>query len=102
MDKMIVKTPHGSFETERMVGKYADKGAWKPKNPKCVYSFIPGTIEEIRVTAGAKVKKGDSLMLFKAMKMDNNILADKDGTIKSINVLVGENVPKGTVMMEFE
>lgn len=102
MDKIIIKTPHGSFETERVVGKYADKGKWKPKDPKCVYSFIPGTIEEIRVKVGDKVKKGDSLMLFKAMKMDNNILADKDGTIKSINVLVGENVPKGTVMIEFK
>lgn len=100
--KIIVKTLHGSFETERMVSKYAEKGTWEPKNPKYVYSFIPGTIVEIRVKAGDKVKKGDSLMLFKAMKMDNNILADKDGTIKSINVIVGENVPKGTVMIEFE
>ncbi|MEG2282612.1 MAG: biotin/lipoyl-containing protein, partial [Rikenellaceae bacterium] len=102
MEKIIVKTLHGSFETERLVDKYANKSAWKPKSSKCVYSFIPGTVEEIRVTVGEVVKKGHSLMLFKAMKMDNNILADKDGVIKSINVAVGENIPKGTAMIEFQ
>lgn len=102
MKEIIIKTPHGSFITEKMVSKYDNKEVWEPRNPKFIYSFIPGTIEEIRVKAGDKVKKGASLMLFKAMKMDNNILADKDGTIKSINVNVGDSVPKNTVMIEFE
>ncbi len=100
-EKKTVTTEHGTFETESL-GKYADRKKWEPKNPKYVYSFIPGTIVELMVKEGDKVKAGDSLMLFKAMKMDNNILAEFDGTIKKIDVKVGDSVPKGVVMIEFE
>lgn len=100
-EKKIVKTEHGTFETESL-GKYADRKKWEPKNPKFVYSFIPGTIVELMVKPGDKVKAGDPLMLFKAMKMDNSIISEMNGTIGKVNVKVGENVPKGVVMIEFQ
>ena len=100
-EKKTIMTEHGTFETESL-GKYADRKKWEPKNPKFVYSFIPGTIVELMVKPGDKVKTGDSLMLFKAMKMDNNIVSEMDGTIGKVNVKVGDNVPKGVVMIEFK
>ncbi|MBE9488127.1 MAG: acetyl-CoA carboxylase biotin carboxyl carrier protein subunit [Bacteroidetes bacterium] len=102
MGNIIVKTVHGSFETESLAKKYVDKKDWQPADPKAVCSFIPGTIEELRVNVGDKVEKGDSLMLFKAMKMDNNILSEQSGVIKSINVTIGQNVSKGYAMIIFE
>ena len=90
----------GTFQTERMVSKYATKGEWKPLNPKHILSFIPGTVLEIKSKVGDSVKAGEVLMIFGAMKMDNTLCSGEDGIIKSINVKVGESVPKGHIMIE--
>lgn len=71
----------------------------KPEKNK-VYSFIPGTILKINVSLGQCVKKGDSLLVLEAMKMQNIILSPLEGVIKSINVKEGERAPKGTLMVE--
>lgn len=92
----------GTFQTERMVKKYENKGEWKPLNPKHILSFIPGTVLEINTKVGNKIKAGEPLMLFGAMKMENIIASNKDGKIKSINVEVGQSVPKGYNMIEIE
>ena len=90
----------GTFQTERMVSKFATKGEWKPLNPKHILSFIPGTVLEINSKVGDSIKAGEMLMLFGAMKMDNILCSSVDGVIKSINVEVGQSVPKGHVMIE--
>ncbi len=103
-NKEYIEVPleSGTFYTERMVGKYSNRGGWEPNNPKHITSFIPGTIIEIKVNVGESVCEGDVLMLFGAMKMDNIISSPMSATIKSINVSVGESVPKGCVMIELE
>lgn len=91
----------GSFETT--VNKmYESREPWKPVNIKDILSFMPGTVEKLNVKKGAKVKKGEPLMVFRAMKMSNVILAPLDGKIKAVNVKVGENLPKNVVMIEME
>lgn len=102
-NKLIdVQLESGTFQTERMPKKYTNRGGWKPFEPKNVLSFIPGTILEINTKVGAKVKEGEPLMLFGAMKMDNIITANITGTVKAINVKVGESVPKGHIMIELK
>ncbi len=63
---------------------------------------IPGRIFKINIEEGAIVKKGDLLMVIEAMKMENNIVANKDATIKSILVSPDEMVEAGTPLMEIE
>lgn len=92
----------GTFQTERVTKKFEKRGGWKPSNPKHIASFIPGTILEIQTKVGAKVKSGEPLMLFGAMKMDNIITSNMDGTVSAINVKIGESVPKGCVMIELK
>ena len=46
---------------------------------------LPGTIMQIFVKQGDAVKKGDKLLMYEAMKMENNLLAEADGTITAIN-----------------
>lgn len=49
------------------------------------------------------MKAGDILIVFKAMKMRNNIRAAKeDGKVLKIDVKEGDNVPNHTVMIEME
>lgn len=53
---------------------------------------MPGTILDVRVQNGAKVKKGDVLVILEAMKMENEIQAPCDGTVTSVAVRKGDSV----------
>lgn len=59
---------------------------------------MPGTILDVKVSAGQAVKEGDLLMVLEAMKMENEILAAADGTVSSVNVTKGATVETGTVL----
>ena len=51
-----------------------------------IKSPMPGTIIDVRVTKGQPVKEGDILFILEAMKMENEIVAPKNGTITSVSV----------------
>ena len=57
-----------------------------PKGAGFIKSPLPGVILEVNVREGDTVKVGTKLLMLEAMKMENNINADKDGVIKSIKV----------------
>lgn len=59
---------------------------------------LPGTITEVKVNVGDKVKKGDTIVVLEAMKMQNNIEAENDGEITSVLVKQGDSVMEGTVL----
>ena len=59
---------------------------------------LPGTIMQIFVNVGDQVKRGDKILMYEAMKMENNVLAEADGVIKDIKVKVGDNVLQGAVL----
>jgi len=73
-----------------------------PPDPRIIISFIPGTVLDILIKAGQKVKKGDDLMILDAMKMQNKLKSKTDGRIKNIPVKKGDRVAKGTVLIELE
>ena len=60
---------------------------------------LPGTIMQIFVKQGDAVKKGDKLLMYEAMKMENNLLAEADGTITAINCHQGDNVLQGDTLI---
>ena len=53
---------------------------------------MPGKIVAVKAQAGASVKKGDAVLVLEAMKMENEIVADKDGIIRSILVKANDSV----------
>lgn len=59
---------------------------------------LPGTVQQIYVNVGDVVKRGQKLMMYEAMKMENNFLAEVDGTIKEVKVRVGDNIIQGAVL----
>lgn len=67
-----------------------------------VKSPLPGVILDIKVNVGDTVKKGQVVIILEAMKMENNINADKDGKITAINVNKGESVLEGTDLVIIE
>lgn len=89
-------------EKPRPVVKPAAASA-KPSALKSgVKAPLPGVILEIKVNVGDTVKKGDTVLILEAMKMENNICAEKDGTVTAIQVEAGESVMEGTLLVTVE
>lgn len=63
---------------------------------------LPGSIFKIVKQVGDEVKKGDTIMIMEAMKMENNIQSEKDGSITSIKVKEGDSVLQNDVLAEIE
>lgn len=82
--------------------KFINRKEWEAPNPNNIKSYIPGTIIELNVKPGQKVKQGELLLRLEAMKMQNRIDMPFDGIIKSVNVNVGEKIPKNFLMIEIE
>lgn len=72
-----------------------EKGSSTP-----VKAPLPGNILEIRVNPGDIIKKGQVLMIMEAMKMENQILAEKDGVVERIIVSPGQAVLQGDALIE--
>lgn len=96
-----LETMHGTFQTT-LTKKYLERKPWEPINPKHIKSSIPGTIVKICVQEGQEVETGDLLIVFKAMKMNNNIRAAFAGKVKKIDVKEGDNLPNHALMIEME
>lgn len=79
--------------------KYENRQQWTPLQAEEVKTVIPGTVIKINVKVGDKVKLGQPLCLFEAMKMQNIIRAPHAGTVRSVDVKEGDKLPKGTIMM---
>lgn len=78
--------------------KFLERKKWETPNPNEVKSIIPGSVTEIAVKVTDKVKKGDRLMVYEAMKMKNIISAPFDAIVESVDVKVGDKLPKGAVL----
>ena len=64
-----------------------------------VKSPLPGSIMKVLVAVGDSVKRGDVLLTMESMKMENNILAEKDGVVKSIAVAAGQSVMQDDLLL---
>jgi len=60
---------------------------------------MPGKIIDIKFKEGDAVKKGDSVIVLEAMKMENEIYAGEDGVVATVNVSTGEMVEGGAVLI---
>jgi biotin carboxyl carrier protein len=67
-----------------------------------VRSPMPGLVSKILVEKGQSVRKGDILLILEAMKMENNIKAEKDGTISAIQCKEKSAVEKNEILIVFE
>ncbi len=63
---------------------------------------MQGTVIKILVTQGQSVAQGDAVLVLEAMKMENQIQADKAGTVTKINCKAGDTVGSGDVLLVIE
>jgi biotin carboxyl carrier protein len=63
---------------------------------------MPGQVRSVSVGVGDAVKKGQTLAVIEAMKMEIRIQALKDGTVKIVHVKQGQTVEREQILIEME
>ena len=63
---------------------------------------LPGTVLSVKVAAGDTIAAGQTLVVLEAMKMENNIDADRGGVVKQVLVQQGATVMEGDVLIVIE
>lgn len=84
------------------VAAAAPAAAAAPVNGHPIKTPLPGVIIDVKVNVGDTVTKGQTVVLLEAMKMENNINADRDGKVASISVAKGDTVADGAVLVVLE
>lgn len=73
-----------------------------PSGAELVKAPMPGTILDVKVNVGDEVKRGQVLLILEAMKMENEIMAPRDGKIVSIQVSKGASVNADDVLVALQ
>ncbi len=63
---------------------------------------LPGTVISLNVKEGDTVAAGQTLLVLEAMKMENNIDAERGGVVKQVLVSAGATVMEGDVLLVIE
>ena len=63
---------------------------------------MQGTIVKVLVEVGQEVAVGDTIVVLEAMKMENNVNAEKAGTIKTVQAEPGQSVGSGDIVATIE
>lgn len=71
-------------------------------NEKEIKAPMPGTILDVKVNSGDRVKKGDVLFILEAMKMENEIMAGEDGIITEVLVSKGTSVSTDDILAKYK
>jgi 3-methylcrotonyl-CoA carboxylase alpha subunit len=89
-------TTHFGFIDPLAASEQSRAGAGKIVAP------MPGKISAVLASAGAAVKRGETLMVIEAMKMEHAIVAPADGTITAIHFAAGALVEEGVELLTLE
>ena len=71
-------------------------------NGNAIKTPLPGVIIDVKVNVGDVVKKGETVVVLEAMKMENNINADRDGKVVAVQVAKGDTVADGAALIILE
>ena len=77
-------------------------GSGGSANSGDVAAPMQGTIVKVSVEVGQEVAVGDSVVVLEAMKMENQITAEKAGKVTKVNVKVGDKVGSGDILVVIE
>ncbi len=91
-----VAAPVKTIESPKAAQEAVAQGVTAVKAP------LPGTVKDIKVAVGQEIKKGQTVVVLEAMKMENNIDAERDGKIAEIRVSKEDTVMEGAVLVTIE
>jgi len=73
-----------------------------PDLSKFLLSPMPGLLVDVAVKPGQAVRAGEKLAVIEAMKMENVLIAMRDGVVAQVRAQQGESLAVDQVIMEFE
>jgi len=74
----------------------------RPTHAGCVTTAMPGTIVDVKVKVGDKIKAGDGVLVIEAMKMENEVQSPVTGTVVAVHVAKGDAVTPDQVLVEIQ
>jgi len=95
----VVEKIAAPVEAKKVIETPKPQAVAIPADGTAVKAPMPGTIVKINVEIGSQVKKGDTILVFEAMKMENDLKASIDGKITSINTTKGSQINTGDVLI---
>jgi 3-methylcrotonyl-CoA carboxylase alpha subunit len=69
---------------------------------RSIVAPLTGLVREVRISAGDRVAKGDTLVVIEAMKLIHALSAPQDGVVASVSATVGQTVTAKSVLVELE
>ncbi len=99
---MVRKEINTKAGNERVKENLKPVSESKRPSAKSIKSPLPGNVLKVNVAEGDVVKEGDVLMIMESMKMENNILAERDGKIVKVVAPAGKAVLQDEVLFEIE
>lgn len=94
--QVLVEDETGEVAAVSTVGMKAGEAPKRP--PIEVRTQLPGNVYEVLCAEGDRVKRGDSLVILEAMKMETPVSAPDDGIIESLEVVKGQTVQSGQLI----
>jgi pyruvate carboxylase subunit B len=85
-----------------LTNKYMNRPVWQKHEPGEVISSLPGTVIEVRVKTGERVKEGELIMILEAMKMMNRVVAPVSGIIREVYIKEGDKIGKNHLMIKID
>jgi pyruvate carboxylase subunit B len=80
----------------------ATHGAAGAAGRQRVDAYMPGRVVSVLVAEGAEVATGQGIVVLEAMKMENEIQAEREGRVGRIHVRPGQAVETGDPLFELE
>jgi biotin carboxyl carrier protein len=112
LENEVGATPRVSKPTVKIAQPEPPKAAPKPvsvpqapvaaRSGYSIKSPLPGVVLDVYVRPGDSVKPGQHVLLLEAMKMENNIDAEKEGVVKEVRVQRNDSVMEGDVLIILE
>ena len=101
-EKPVVKVKPAAAKPAAPAAPATAAPAAAPVSSNAIKTPLPGVIIDVKVNVGDTVAKGQTVVVLEAMKMENNINADRDGKVVAIQVAKGDTVADGAVLVVLE
>jgi len=90
----------GALAEPQPVKQASSRAAVIPSGPtEDVHAPLPGTVISVNVSEGDRVNTNQVLLIFEAMKMENEIVASRAGTVTKVHVAKGDVLESGKVVI---
>ncbi len=99
---LVRKDTQSKSADKRVVENLSPVSSGVKPSSKEIKSPLPGNILKVLVTEGASFKQGDVLLIMESMKMENNILAERNGKVVKVCAPAGTAVLQDAVLLEIE